>query len=453
MSVREKGLAFTTKLATAWASIRGGLWFLPALCAAGSMALAAVTLALDATVAPEEFQPTVLLGGGASAARSVLDTIGGSIITVTGVVFSVTIIALQLASSQFTPRVLRNFTADRGNQLVLGVFIGTFTYTLVVQRSVRGENGDVAAFVPTISVTVAVLLALLSVGFLIYFVDHVSRWIQAPHLIDRAAEDAKRLAQHRFPVDFGDPLDIKNRDSLIPSARPDPILADRAGYLQVVDEDALFGLAREHEATVRMEVWIGQFILPGTVIAQVWPARTDDGPIADGVRSAFVLGGMRNARQDLELMIIELVDIAVKALSPSINDPTTATNAIDRLGEILAEIGQQDPVALWRTDRDRKILFLARSIGFDHLADLTFNQLRHYGAGSPVILEQLLNTLGRIRSTVRSDARPALDRHVRAVLRASRRTIPDPASQVPIRRARDRVRSAMRVGEGLSAAD
>ena len=173
-----------------WFDWQQSLWFLPAILTVVSTVLALSLVRLDQSLAlAPRGNYTWAFGGGAFGARGVLEAIAGSMITVTGTVFSITIVALQLASSQFSPRVLRTFTSDRGVQIVLGVFVGTFTYCLLVLRSVRSELEHNSAFVPSVSVTVAVVLALLSIGCLIYYIHHVARSIQVAIVAKLVAED------------------------------------------------------------------------------------------------------------------------------------------------------------------------------------------------------------------------------------------------------------------------
>jgi hypothetical protein len=221
-----------------------------------------------------------LFGGSAEGAKSVLESISGSIITVTGVVFSVTIIALQLASSQFTPRVLRQFMADRANQVVLGVFIGTFTYTLLVQRTVRsGEVSD--EFIPAVAVTGAVVLALTSIGFLIYYINHAARSIQAAVIIDGAVKDTLRAVQRMFPQRLDVP-DAPSPDVAIQRTdEPAHVAARTAGYVQALDRPGLRKLAREKGVTVRLEAGFGGHVLPGQLIMSVWPATALDDELAE----------------------------------------------------------------------------------------------------------------------------------------------------------------------------
>lgn len=433
------------KLAALWVAVRDSLWFVPALVTLAAIVLAFLSLEVDRLVGPDErAQHSLLFGGGAESARGVLGAIATGIITVTGVTFSVTIIALQLASSQFTPRVLRNFTADRGNQLVLGVLIGTFTFALLVQRAVRGEAEGVEAFIPSVSVTIAVGLTLLSIGFFIFFIDHLARSIQASVLIDRVTADALDLVDRLFPAPLGRPASEEGADGRrVPAGPPAQIAADAAGYLQVVDEQALFHHADNHAATVRMEVRIGEFLLPGAALASVWPAEAADEELTRRIRSAFVLGVERNLRQDLELAIVELVDIAIKGLSPSVNDPTTAMNCIDRLGQVLLALSHRESPPRWRTDERGRLRFLARRPEFQRIAELAFNQIRHFGAGQPAVAARTIHTLGRTAELARTEHRDALIELSESVVHASRQSVADPHGLRIIGRAQEEAGSAL----------
>ena len=442
MAKRKRRAGLRARLSATWVKTKESLWFIPALLTAASAALALLTLSIDDALGEERLGYTLIFGGGAEGARGVLGAIAGSILTVTGVIFSVTIIALQLASTQYTPRVLRNFTADRGNQLVLGVFIGTFTYTLLVLRAVQsGEDNDVSALIPSISVTVAVLLALVSVGFFIFFVNHVARSIQVSEVIQRITADALHLVDRLFPAPIAEPAELRAQGS-IPEEPPGLVLAESGGYLQAVDEGVLWNLEPEGaaELNIRMEVCIGDFILPGALLASVWPQREASAELARGVRDAFICGPERNLRQDLEFAILELLDIAVKALSPSVNDPTTALNALDRVSEVLVHMGRREPPPLWRKAPERPIFLLAKPQTFERAVNMVFDQLRHFGGGSPTMASHMIEVLSRVAALVPEDRRPVLDRQLRAVLRASRAKIEDPASQAVVRRARDQAR-------------
>jgi uncharacterized membrane protein len=218
-----------SKLLALWKRLTDSLWFLPALMTLGGAVAALVLVRSDAFVLGDTPAREVawLFAGTAEGARGVLSAISSSIITVTGVVFSVTIVALQLASQQFTPRVLRQFMSDRANQLVLGVFIGTFTYTLLVQRTVRSAEESGAAFVPSVAITFAVVLALVSIGFLIFFIDHAARSIQASTIMARVTRETLASFPHVAPRDERDLTELPA--GLVPPAEPTVVAAERAG--------------------------------------------------------------------------------------------------------------------------------------------------------------------------------------------------------------------------------
>jgi uncharacterized membrane protein len=437
------------------------LWFLPALLTLAGGATAVLLIRYDDEILGGLDAGDVwwLFGGGAEGAQGVLSAIAGSIITVTGVVFSVTIIALQLASSQFTPRVLRQFMAARSNQLVLGVFIATFTYALLVLRTVRtGDAGD--EFVPAVAVTGAVLLALTSIGFLIYFINHAGRSMQAAVIIDSATADAMRALRRLYPtsVEHGEAprgaKDAAAEDTAAEGAalegaaaegaaaelarteaEPCRITARRSGYVQAIDRRSLRRVASENGLLVRVELEIGAYLLPGQVVMSVWPAdAVRPGPAAK-LRDALVLGMERTPHQDLKHGIIELIDIAVKALSPSINDPTTAVNAVHRLAEVLLQLAWSARGDDVECDDDGRPLVILRRPSLTDAVALAFNQIRHYGVANPTIAVTLLETLGELAALSPRSARPPFLEQLQHVQLGARRVIEDAGDRARVERA------------------
>ncbi|HYR07989.1 MAG TPA: DUF2254 domain-containing protein, partial [Longimicrobium sp.] len=313
------------RLRLLWTRVRDSLWFLPCV-----MTLAGAVLAVVVTQAEQrgafdgEMLRSWVFSGGVDGARGVLEAIAGGLITVTGVVFSVTIVALQLASTQFTPRILRNFTADRGNQLVLGVFIGTFTYTLLVLRTVRSADDGESPFVPRVAVTLAVVLVLVAIGFLIFYINHSARSIQVAAILDRVARRTIGDVRRLFPEQIGHADEAAPADPRQPDQPSVTVTAQRAGYLQAVDGRSLFRLGKGRRLVIAMEPHIGDFVVPGQAIATISPPGEVDEEVFRQVRKAFLLGPERTPEQDVEFGIVEISDIAIKALSPGINDPTTA---------------------------------------------------------------------------------------------------------------------------------
>lgn len=402
-----------------WVAIRDSLWFIPTLLTLASAALAALLVALETRGTLDLGHARHwLLGGGAEGARGVLSAIAGGLITVTGVVFSVTIVALQLASSQFTPRLLRGFTADRSNQVVLGVFIATFTYCLLVLRTIRSASEQEGAFVPRVAVTVAVALVLVSIAFLIYFIHHAARSMQVSVILDRVTRQSLEQVDLLFPEAVGEEDAAHPAPLEFPQAAPHVVTAPRGGYLQAVDGNGLFRLGERHDLVIRMEAHVGAHLLPGQPLASVWPADAVDDDVEAHVRRALVVGLERTPEQDVEFGIVELADIAVRALSPGINDPTTAFLCIDSLAEVLLALGSRPVPRPVRTERGR-VHFIARHTAFERAVGLAYDQVRHFGQDNVAIQRKLLETAERLIALLPERSRGPL-RRMAAELRAER---------------------------------
>ena len=378
------------RLRALWRDIYESLWLLPAVFTAAALVLAWLLVHADPYL-PESLNRrsiSWLFGGGADGARGVLSAIAGSIMTVTGVVFSVTIVALQLASSQYTPRVLRTFMADRSNQFVLAVFIGTFVYALAVMRTIHGSGDGYEEFVPAVAVTGGFVLAIISIGCLIYYIHHAARSIQIETIMANVTADALKTVRTEYSEEPQAEFDWSPPELPVHVVR-----ATESGYLTALDEKALLKAARATSCIISVEVEFGQFIYADMPLARLWGKPFGD-EIADNVRNAFATGPARTQHQDPTLGIVELVDIAVKALSPGINDPTTAINAFDRLGEILLEIGRRHRVTQVQAD-DGATIVLARPT-FAAAVELAVEQIARYGASNPAVIERIASVLGRI---------------------------------------------------------
>jgi uncharacterized membrane protein len=394
-----------SRLKHSWQVIRASLWLLPALMTLGACLLAVLTIWIDRNNVINIERSWFMLTVGTEGARGVLSTVAGSIITVTGVVFSITIVVLQLASSQYSPRVLRSFTEDRIVQLVLGVFIGTFTYALMVLRTVRSEFQDYERFVPSFSVNVAVLLALASIGFLIYFIYHIAEAILAENIIARVSENALLLVDELFPQHIGQPGAAPALE-FVPDHYPCrwQVTAEKGGYLQRVDEAAIMALAEQHDVVFELGLQIGAFVVRGDVVMTVY-AETKAELQDDDVRGLLKLGAERTRHQDIERALIELTDMAVRALSPGVNDPTTAITCVDRLTEILSALVERQPPPLVRADDHGAVRVIARRPEFPGLLALSFGQILQHGQHDPRVVATVEHALARIA------ARAPADRH------------------------------------------
>ncbi|MDQ3540290.1 MAG: DUF2254 domain-containing protein [Chloroflexota bacterium] len=399
-----------------WNDVKDSLWLLPSVCTLVCSALAVILVAVDSgfDIGDSVMRSPLLFGGGAEGARGVLTAIAGSVVTVTGTIFSVVIVALQLASGQFTPRVMRHFTGDRINQAVLAVMIGTFTYCLLVLRTVRTADDERGVFVPAISVSVGIVLALLCIGGLILFIHHSAKQLQVSFIIQRAAEDTHRLIADTFP-DSGDESS-QPIWSPLPKGDPVAVTARSSGYLQDIDLDHLKGIASGRHLTIHLPHTYGTHVLVGMDLARVW---RDGGSVADddlqGVQDNLIIGVERTLLHDVTFGIRQIADIAVKALSPGINDPTTATQVIDTLNDLLVQAGTRGP---HRTviDVDGRPAIYREPVTFDSLVDVAFTQIRHYGAADVVVMAHLLDGLRRVAELVPEPKRAILYLHGRLTL-------------------------------------
>jgi uncharacterized membrane protein len=419
-----------TKLFNIWDSVRTSFWFIPTLMVCSAIGLSFVMIALDRKVDldADGFFSFVYTGS-PDGARSVLSTIAGSMMTVAGVAFSITIVALTLASSQFGPRLLRNFMQDTGNQFVLGTFIATFIYCLLVLRTVHSAEGQL--FVPNISVTFAVVLALANVGVLIYFIHHVSISIQANHVIraahDELMEDMKRLFPEESGCEFGksenDGFEPKPEENRYHHA--DAITASRNGYLQAIDSDGLLEITRKHDCLVCLHVRPGDFIVTGGALATIQSVERLDQELIRKIPHSFIVGSQRTPEQDPEFGIEQLVEVAVRALSPGINDPFTAMACIDRLGSTLCYLANRKFPPSCRYDSEANLrLIIANPVTFAGITNTAFDQIRQYGRSSVAVTIRLLETLQTIAAQTRCpDRQQVLLRQADMVERASHESI------------------------------
>jgi uncharacterized membrane protein len=354
--------------------------------------------------------------GGPEGARAVLSTIAGSMITVAGVTFSITIVALTLASQQFGPRLLRGFLRDLGNQIVLGTFVSTFLYCLLVLRTVRGN--DDAQFVPHLSVTLGVLLAMLSLGVLIFFIHHVSISIQASQIIANVAADLGSAVVRLFPDELGH-ADKRSTDvGALPDDREgQTVSATASGYVQAIDGDALLRLTAEHDVILRIEVPPGRFVHDGATLMRAWSKAALDTAFGERARAAFILGSGRTPTQDVQFFIAQLVELAVRALSPGINDPGTARMCLDRLGQMLCLMATRDMPAAARYGDDGRLRVMTSPLTFDDMAAAAFNEIRRYGRSSVSVTSHLLDVIRGVAGCVtREPDRRALLQHADGIM-------------------------------------
>jgi uncharacterized membrane protein len=376
--------------------LRSSLWFVPAMIVAGACVLAVSLIEVDARLVDRELLARFprLFGAGAEGSRGMLSSIAGSMITVAGVTFSITIVALSLASSQYTSRILRNFMRDRANQSVLGVFLGIFTYCLIVLRTIRG--GDEGVCVPSLAVVFGVILAVIGIGFLIFFIHHIAASIQASNIIASAADETIKAIDNLFPRVLGEESDAGEDDvndhDLFSMSGGATVPSRATGYIQSLDHDALLAFTCERKVLIRMERGIGDFVVERGALVSVYPEGAADEDSVKKLNGFYAISRYRTIEQDASFGIRQIVDIALKALSPGVNDTTTAVTCVDYLSAINARLaGRRIESPLRYADGELRVI--ARGATFEKLLTESFDQIRRSAEGNVAIITRMLQAL------------------------------------------------------------
>lgn len=381
-----------------WASrVLSSLWFVPALLVLAAVILAVGLVWLDGFVSRDALRRYPrLFGADAESSRSTLATIAGSMITVAGVTFSITVVAVAQASTQYTSRILRNFMSDRRNQVVLGAFVGVFVYCLVVLRTIRGGATE---FVPAIAVLGAFLLAIITIGLLIYFIHHIATSLQASTLLARVAHETTRTIDQLFPDKLGDERENSVRSDAAPDHQArswQSIPARSAGYIQNLDQSALRQFAEATSSVVRIDRGIGEFVVVGEPILSCASAEgVLDEQRRNRLQQAFVIGPDRTVARDPAFGFRQITDIALRALSPAVNDTTTAIASVDQLSALLSHLAPRRIARSVYRPRGQPLV-MARDPTFQSLLDIAFDEIRRNAAGNVNVLGRMLSAIERI---------------------------------------------------------
>lgn len=382
-----------------WGNLRTSFWFVPFLIVAFSIALAVALIAADSTLGDRWLARwPLLLGAEAVGARAILSTIAGSMMTVVGVTFSMTLVTLSLASSQYSSRILRNFIRDRVTQVVLGIFGGIFTYCLIVLRTIR--VGEEFGFVASLAVTFGIVLAIGGIGVLIYFIHHIASSIQASSIIAVVADETMDAVDRLFPGAIGQDAGDNAADQVsraVVQCVWQPVPGIGNGYIQSVDGGALMRLACQHKTIVRMEHGIGTFLVHGTPLVSVALDAPPDDELVASLQAAYTISRHRTLEQDCAFGVRQLVDMAMRALSPSVNDTTTAIMCVDYLTAILSRLAARDIPSPHRL-ADGALRVIAVGQTFESLVSGAFDQIRSSAAGNVAVMLRLLAAVHTIAS-------------------------------------------------------
>jgi uncharacterized membrane protein len=406
-------------------AVRSSFWFIPSLLVLAAFITAVAMVALDRHWSPDPGAITryIYYSGGEEGARSILGTIAGAMMTIAGVVFSLTMVTLTLASSQFGPRLVRNFMRSRGTQLVLGTFIATFIYCLLVLLTV--QRLDDGIFIPGAAVSLAVLIAVINAAMLVWFIHHLASVIQADLIVADVGKELEASLTALFPENLG--ARVSDQPIQLPATAGPVLQNQKSGYLLAIQGKTLLTLACKHDWLLLLHVRSGDFLYPGMPLLEVHGTDELDKPDRQSLLDCFLVGDQRSAEQDIEFSARQLVEVGLRALSPSTNDPFTAMACLDRLGAALCLLGPCPPPANCLADEQGTArLLVSRPQNFEGVFHACFDQLRQAAIDHAAVGIRLLEVLGQLAHCVRDPERLALIRQTaEAVASQCAQRLPD----------------------------
>lgn len=439
----------TSPVAALKDATRSQLWPLPVVSVVLALVAGLTLPYLDATVDASlpDWLSAVIFGGDAGAARTVLDAVSSSLITVTSLTFSLTVVTLQLASSQFSPRLLRTFTSDMFVQATLGVFLATFTYSLTVLRTVRSTDAAVPEFVPRVAVTLSFVLAIASVIVLVVFLAHLARQIRVETMLNDVHQDASTTL--RATLHQPDPS--PDGPTHVPQTPPEAwkMMAPGSGFLVRVDQQALLQTCLDLDVIVVLDTHIGASMVDGSPIGSAWSAS---GGVADEdlhnrlqqrLATAVHTGIERTAVQDIGYGLRQLTDVANKALSPGINDPTTAVHTLGHISALLCELTAYDLGPVLLCDDDQRTRVVLHRPDLETLVDVAITQPRRYGAADPQVTHRLFQLLTELAWHCRPEHRHIVDAQLERLIATVRAQDFDPHEVAQLNDAAVKVRTAI----------
>jgi uncharacterized membrane protein len=434
-------------LPSAWRreALRTNLWVVPTALIVLAAALFAGTDAIDRSAYDGSLSlPSIVIGGTADAARQILTAIAAAVITVVTLVFSITIVTLTLASTQFGPRMLRNFIRDRITQLTLGSFVATFVYAILALISIGpGSHGE---FVPHLSVTVTMVLVVLDVGVLVVFIDHIAKSIQLPQVIASIAHDLSQAIDADGGLAAAEAAKAGPSLSEMQRRLDDDsavVRAPRSGYLQYVGMRRLIDIAAASHAVIRLVHRPGHFVVEGEPLADVWPPSAAR-EVARALGGAHATGPHRTLTQDLSFAVDQLVEIAIRALSPAVNDTFTALACIDWLGDSLGKIAADWRPATVHRDAAGHVRVITVTVSFQRLLERAHDKIRQASRGMPAVMIRQLDGLAKVTSRAASvDQRELIVAQAQMIVRACDESVPEAADRADVRRRYEAVLSAV----------
>jgi len=419
----------------AWEYLRGTLWVLPTLAVMMALALGYALASVDVSA-----EMWFAFQGTPDDARTLLIAIASTLATVIALVLGLTVVALQLASTQFSPRLLRNFLRDRVNQVVLSVFVASFTYSTAGLFTVGVSAGQRVEDYPRLAVSFALVLLFVSLLMLVFFVHHLAHSIQIDEVQASVLRSTLRVIDHDLPTEG-----VSDEPAPAPPPGAVAIQAYRSGYVQTLHPELLLPIASDRDLVVLGTRMVGEYIVEDAPMLWVWRATAGQGPpdsepLRAVLRGAVRVGFERTAEQDVAFGVRQLADIAVKALSPAINDPYTAIQSLEHLGVVLASLARRRLGSQFVFDASGalRVVFPGRDLAY--FLDLATGQIRRYGCAEPRVDRALLRVLENTGTIcVEADDRTLVATQVQLVLEAAEMSIRQQADLVPVRTHADRV--------------
>ncbi len=418
------------KLQHIWEELNASFWFIPILMILITMGSAIGFIYLDSEIGyTQEGILKYLLPVSVDSARSILTIIAGAMIGIAGTVFSITLVVLTLASSQLGSRLVRNFMYDKLNQVVLGTYVSSFVYCLIILSSLKeNENFE---FIPAISVLAALASAIAGIILLVVFIHHVSMSIQSDKVISDISDAMSKSIKKLFPDDIGheeDEKPIPDIDMLKQKyAFKLEIRSKKNGYLQSVDGDGLLNIAHENDGIIILHHRPGDFLVQEMIVCEIISNKELDKDLDEKIHDDFIIGKVRTPLQDAEFSIHQMVEVASKALSPGVNDPYTAIACIDNLTSVMCYLTGVKYPTPYRYDSEDKLRVIADNHSFAGMLDAAFNQIRQFAEGSPSVMIRLLEAMISINQFTRnSNQKKQVLQHAEMVMNAAKRTFHEP---------------------------
>jgi uncharacterized membrane protein len=411
-----------TRIRNLWYSLSSSYWFIPLIMALTAIGFSYGLYVIDRYLIAGRISSWWLYSGNLDGARTILTAIASSMMTIASIVFSISIVMLSTTITQYGSLLVRNFMNDKTSQFVFGMFVGTFIYCLLLLNTYEAAWDHP----PSLSVSVGILLGILSVGFLVFFIHHMSASIQSNNVVAKAGKDLRANILRLYPKSDSDSKHSgKGDEGGLPSdfeqwARP--IVSDKCGYLQAINLEGLLAMASKHDLFLQLLFRPGDFVDEGRALARAGPAESLSEGLEERIRRAFILGTERSLEQDVEFALNEIIEVAARALSPSLNDPLIALNCLNWLGVGLHAMAEVDIPPPYHYDSQNRLRMMTTQLDFGHFVDAMFNKIRQYVNTNISATMRLLEIIAEVSQfTRREEDRAVLMRHAVMLEQGSRR--------------------------------